>query len=80
LVEIGGGESDVPALPAAADIDAAEIPGSDVTVERFDGAVELGSGLRGGLEPVRWRLARLTRLTQGNIGAQIRTVLARDGF
>jgi len=48
----------VRALRALADDDVAEITCGDVSVERLDRAVQLGGGLRGGLEPVRG-LARL---------------------
>ena len=41
------------------DDDVAERAGSDVAVERLVRAVQLGSGLRGGFEPVRRGLARL---------------------
>ena len=42
-----------------ADADVTERAKSDVTVECFDGAAELGSGLRGTLKPVGGREARL---------------------
>jgi len=53
IVEVGVGEPGSPALLSAADVDATKRTGSDVAEQRFDGAVQLGSGLRGGLEPVR---------------------------
>jgi len=52
-VEIGIGEPGSPALLSTADVDATKRTGSDVTVQRLDRAVQLGGGLRGGLEPVR---------------------------
>jgi len=61
IVEIGIGEHLVRALRALADDDVAEIPGSDMAVERLDRAAELGSGLRCRFEPVRRGLARLAR-------------------
>jgi hypothetical protein len=36
-----------------------------VAIERLDRATEPGGGLRGGLEPVRWRVARLARAIRG---------------
>jgi hypothetical protein len=53
FVEVGVGEHLARAALAVADGDIFERAGSDVAVERFDRATELGSGLRGGLEPVR---------------------------
>src|SRR5262245_10076000 len=41
---------------------------SDVTAERLDATAELGSGLRGGLEPVRWEMARLALGAAGKQG------------
>jgi len=51
FVEIGVSEPDAPALPAVANVDIVQRARSDVAVERLDRAVQLGSGLRGGLEP-----------------------------
>src|SRR5262249_21211533 len=53
FVEIGVSEPDAPALPAVADVDIVQRARSDVAVERLDRAVQLGGGLRGGLEPVQ---------------------------
>jgi hypothetical protein len=41
-----------------------------MAVERLDRATEPGSGLRGGLEPVRWGVARLAR----SFGACVRAI------
>ena len=60
-VEIGIGEHLTRAFRAVADDDVTERTRSDVTVERLDRATELGSGLRGSFEPVRWGLARFAR-------------------
>jgi len=53
-----------------------------VAVERLDRTTELGSGLRGGLEPVRWRGARLARGFGGlrGVGNRSGTVFARNDF
>src|SRR5262249_6186038 len=84
FVEIGVGEHLAWALSAMTDADVFERAGGDVAVERLDRTTELGSGLRGGLEPVRWRGARLARGFGGLRGVQIRTgsgaVFARDNF
>jgi hypothetical protein len=53
IVDVGIGEHLARALRALADDDVAEIPGSDVGVERLVRTTELGGGLRGGLESVR---------------------------
>src|SRR5262249_14028746 len=52
FVDVGVSEHAARALRALADDDVAEIPGGDVGVERLDRAVQLGGGLRGGLEPI----------------------------
>jgi len=69
FVEVGVGEPAPHALRAFADDDVAEIARGDVGVERLDRATEPGSGLRGGLEPVRWGVARLA-LAAGRRGSR----------
>src|SRR5262249_52935142 len=53
IVDVGISEHAAWSLRALADADVAEIPGSDMGAQRFDGTVELDGGLRGGLQPVR---------------------------
>ena len=52
FVEICIGKHAMPTHPAAAEGDVFHLTRLYVMVERLDGATELGSGLRGGLEPV----------------------------
>jgi hypothetical protein len=68
LIEIDVGEPDTPALPTVADIDVTERARGDVAKQRFDGAVQLGGGLGGGLEPVG---GGLTRLARGSLSALV---------
>src|SRR5215472_2093202 len=52
IVEIGVGEPDAPALPTVADVDVTERARGDMAEQRFDGAVQLGGGLRSSFEAV----------------------------
>jgi hypothetical protein len=59
LVDIGVGEHAALAALAVAKGDVFQRAGGNVAVEGFHRAAEPGSGLCGGLEPVRWKLAQL---------------------
>jgi hypothetical protein len=59
LVEIGVGEHAALAALAVAKGDVFQRAGGNVAVEGFHRAAEPGSGLCGGLEPVRWKLVQL---------------------
>jgi hypothetical protein len=63
FIEIGIGEHFARAPLAVTDGDIFERTGRDVGIEGFDRAAELGSGLGGGLEPVRWGMARRGNLS-----------------
>jgi len=62
LIEIGGGKVPARALGAVANHDIFQIAIGGVTVERFDRAAELGSGLGCGLESVGRGVVRLALL------------------
>jgi hypothetical protein len=59
IVEVGVGEHAARAFCPMTDDDVTERAGGDVAIEGFHRAAEPGSGLCGGLEPVRWKLAQL---------------------
>jgi hypothetical protein len=86
FVDVGISEHAARALLAVADGHIAQRAGGDVAVEGLHRAAELGSGLRGGLEPIRWGRAQLARDRGGLRGVQIRTgnrnetILARENF
>jgi len=63
LVDIGVGEHTALAALAMAKGDVFQRARGNVAVQRFDGAAELGSGLRGTLKPVGGREARLAGST-----------------
>src|SRR5262249_50757890 len=77
-VEIGVGEPDAPALLAVADVDAGQRAGSDVRIERLDGAAELACGLGGRAQAIRrrgnGRLRFLSALAVGELGEPCQTV------